>query len=96
MKESTFQRKAIAYLRSAGSYVFNVPGTGMEQKGTPDLLVCHRGLFIAAELKVPGEKPTKLQQYELEKVRTAGGTAAVIESMEALEALLNGRLRIES
>ena len=91
MKESTLQHNAIAYLRNAGAYVFNVPGTGMEQRGTADLLICHRGLFIATELKVSGETPSKLQQYELEKVRKAGGIAAVIESMEELEVLLNAR-----
>ena len=88
-KESTLQRNAIVYLRNAGAYVFNVPGTGMEQRGTADLLICHRGLFIATELKLPGEEPSKLQEYELGRVRKAGGIAAVIESMEELEALLN-------
>lgn len=84
-RESTLQNKVINYLESIGAYVFNVPGTGMERKGTPDLLICYRGEFIAIELKAPGAKPGKLQEYELAKVRRAGGIAKVIHSMEELE-----------
>ena len=84
-RESTLQDKVINYLESIGAYVFNVPGTGMGRKGTPDLLICYQGKFIAIELKVPGAKPSKLQEYELAKVRNAGGIAEVIHSMEELE-----------
>ena len=90
-RESTLQNKVIHYLESIGAYVFNVPGTGLERKGTPDLLVCYHGKFIALEVKMSGGKPTKLQEYELAKVRKAGGVAKVIHSMEELEVLLNAR-----
>ena len=89
MKESTLQRNAIKYLRDHGAYVFNVVGGASQQRGTADLLICYRGLFIATELKVPGKKPSKIQEYELEKVRKAGGKAGAVESMEELETLLN-------
>jgi Holliday junction resolvase len=89
VKESTLQRKAIAYLRASGAYVFKVVGSVMQQKGTPDLLVCYRGRMLGIELKVPGNTPTKLQEVELEKIRQAGGVGAVIEDMESLERLIN-------
>ncbi len=84
-RESTLQNKVIDYLESIGAYVFNVAGTGMGRKGTPDLLICYRGKFIAIEVKMPGGKTSKLQEYELAKVRKAGGIAKVIHSMEELE-----------
>jgi len=88
-REASLQRKVIKYLRERGAYVFKVVGSPMQQRGTPDLLVSYRGRFIAIELKVPGEEPTRLQEYELAKVRESGGVAAVIESMVELERLLS-------
>ncbi len=89
MKESTLQSNAIKRLREQGAYVFNVVGSYAQQRGTPDLLACYQGRFIAIELKVPGKKPFKLQEYELKKIRKAGGIGVVMQSMEELEVLLN-------
>lgn len=80
--ESTLQRRAISLLRQQGAYVFKVVGSPMQQRGTPDLLVCYKGRFIALEIKVPGAKLDKLQEYEMAKIREAGGAAARVESIE--------------
>ena len=45
--------------------------------GDPDLILCVRGRFVALELKAEGEKPRKLQEYKLEKIRKAGGIRLV-------------------
>ena len=81
MKESTLQRKVIALLRKQGAYVFKVVGSPLQQRGTPDLLVCYQGRFLALEPKRPGEKSTPLQEYEMQKVRTALGSAYRVESV---------------
>lgn len=47
--------------------------------GTPDFLLCIYGRFVALELKDSGEKPTKLQEFELEGVRNAGGVSLVAD-----------------
>lgn len=88
MKESTFQRKAIEQLRARGCYVFKPVGSLAQQRGTPDLLICYQGLFVGAELKVEGRKPSKLQELELSKIRNAGGIADAVWSIEELEQLL--------
>lgn len=85
MRESVFQRQIIQYLRASGDYVFKVVGSPMQQRGTPDLLVCHQGLFVAIECKIPGENPSKLQEVEIRKVRQAGGAAGVLTSMDDLQ-----------
>ena len=88
MKESAFQRQVIAALRAQGDYVFKVVGSAMQQRGTPDLLVCHNGLFIAPELKVKGKKLSKLQEYESELINAAGGKSGRVETFEDLWRLL--------
>lgn len=59
---------------------------GMGRSGVPDILVCHRGTFIAIEVKATEKKlPTKLQQHELFKVQKAGGWACVIHATNLLD-----------
>ena len=88
MKESTLQRRIIATLREHGAYVFKAVGSPLQQRGTPDLLVCWQGHFIALELKQPGEKATPMQEHEMKKVQEAGGVAMVVVSVgEVLQCL---------
>mgnify|MGYP003290344298 CR=1 FL=1 len=56
--------------------------------GIPDIIVCHRGHFIALEAKVGKNQPTKLQTVTIEQIRKAGGTAAVVRSVEDVKAAL--------
>lgn len=86
MSESSLQHDIIAALEAAGAYVCNVVHAGRD--GTPDLLVCSRGQFIALEIKLPGRRADPLQQVEAQRVHRAGGLAAVIHSVdEALAAV---------
>lgn len=65
---------------------------GMGRSGVPDILVCHRGSFIAVEVKATiNNKPTKLQEHELWKVQQSGGWACVIHAgnLMDLEGLLS-------
>ena len=56
--------------------------------GIPDIIVCHRGHFIALEAKVGKNQPTKLQPVTIEQIRKAGGTAVVVRSVEDVKAAL--------
>lgn len=47
----------------------------MSRRGVPDLLICYKGQFVAIELKIEGEKPTKLQALKLDEIKVAGGLA---------------------
>ena len=48
-------------------------------RGTPDFLVCLNGYFVALELKKSGkEKPDRLQDHNLTKIRAAGGVSYVV------------------
>ena len=57
--------------------------------GIPDIIVCHKGRFIALEAKVGKNKPTKLQAATIEQIRKAGGTAAVVYSVEDVQAIMS-------
>ena len=52
----------------------------MSRVGCPDLLVCWRGLFVALEVKVPGNPPTKAQLRQMALIREAGGAAVTAPS----------------
>lgn len=47
-------------------------------RGTPDILMCAWGTFVALELKKDGkEKAEPLQEYNLDQIRMAGGYSFV-------------------
>lgn len=58
--------------------------------GIPDIIVCHRGRFIALEAKVGKNQPTKLQAVTIEQIRKAGGTAAVVRSVADVKTIISG------
>lgn len=88
MRESVFQRQVIQYLRSQGDYVFNVVGSPYQARGTADLLVCHKGLFVAIECKAEKGHESALQQRERRIVTAAGGIAEVAKDMAEVKAIL--------
>ena len=57
--------------------------------GIPDIIVCHRGHFIALEAKVGKNQPTKLQPVTIEQIRKAGGTAAVVRSVADVKTIIS-------
>ena len=87
MTELATRTAIIRALRQAGCYVLVT--TGVAQAGTPDLLVCWRGRFLAFEVKTDkGGRVSPSQAFMLRKIAAAGGAALVVRSVrEALEAL---------
>ena len=88
-KEQDYQRKIIKYLESVGAYVVKV--VAASKKGVPDIIACYKGSFIAIEVKTPltRHNTTKLQDYNLKKVREAEGYAIVAVEVEDLFATLS-------
>lgn len=79
MKESQFQTKVIQFLKEHGVYVIKYWGGGRYTKaGVPDIVACINGYFIAIELKTETGRVSKLQEYNLEDIRRAGGAAMVL------------------
>jgi hypothetical protein len=56
-------------------------------RGTPDILICYNGKFFAWELKVSKNKASGLQNYEIYKIKRAGGIARVVTPATLEEAI---------
>lgn len=83
--EKSIQKAIIAWLKARGAYVFNVHGSAYTPKGTPDLLCCVQGVFVAIEVKGEKGKVSELQQHRLDTIAAAGGIAFVARSVADVE-----------
>ena len=92
--EKKVKEKVKRILEELGAYYFS-PATGHGgRKGIPDIIACYKGKFVGIECKAGKNKPTKLQQIELNKIQDAEGIAIVANeatSSDDLEKILNGR-----
>ena len=91
--ETVFRQKVTKWLEA------NLPGSWFESiqqiaiRGTPDLLGCVRGRFVALELKASETSPVQeLQKLKLERIASAGGVALLVypENWESVKNTLMG------
>lgn len=76
--EKQFETKVKAFLNEKGCWILKTWSNGTQREGVPDLLICCKGLFIAIEVKAENGKPSKLQLWNIEQIRKAGGIAIVL------------------
>lgn len=99
--EKSIQQAIIALLRIHGAYVLRinsgaVPIVGKGGKrmfrgavaGTPDIIACYKGKFVAIEVKRGKNEPTELQKARHEEIRRADGIVRVMRDPEEVIALL--------
>jgi len=88
--EALVKKKIRAILDEFGAYYAMPIGTGYGNSGVPDFLVCCNGRFIGIEAKAGSNKPTALQQHNIERIFDAGGYALVIneDNLHVLTELL--------
>ena len=77
-KEKIFENKIKVYLKSIGAYFIKTHGDRFSKVGTPDILACINGRFVAIEVKAENGKPSELQLYHIEQIRKAGGIAYIL------------------
>lgn len=84
MKEKHLQAKILKALRDFGGWwVKYNPGPRYGQAGVPDIIGCYRSIFIALEVKRPGQKPTPLQEATHQEIREIGkGIVQVVTSVD--------------
>lgn len=85
MAESITQKRIIKWIREQGQYAVNIHGHEMQERGIADILCCWDGLFVAIEVKEPGEEPEPIQQYHMEQVAKANGYAFVAHSLDEVK-----------
>jgi len=72
-------------LKQYGVYYIMPIGGAFSTIGVPDFLCCYKGRFIGIEAKAGSNKPTALQEKNLEDIRKAGGVGLVINEKNLIE-----------
>jgi len=78
-------------LKARGIWYCMPMGTGFGNNGVPDFLCCNAGHMLAIEAKAPGKRnnTSALQKDQIDAIRSAGGTAVVVDDVAQLEELLD-------
>lgn len=85
MKEKTIERQIRNYLTQIGAWHIKTHGNMFSRAGTPDILACVNGRFVAIEVKRPGGVISELQKANIELIRKVGGVAFIAYSVEDVE-----------
>lgn len=76
--EVKVKKKVVAQLKALGAYFFYPVTGGYGGSGVPDIVGCYKGNFFAIECKAGKNKPTALQQKNLDAIKAQGGIALVV------------------
>lgn len=76
--EKAVKKKVVAQLKDLGAYYFYPATGGYGASGVPDIVGCYYGRFFAFECKAGKNKPTALQQKNIDEIKAANGIVAVI------------------
>ena len=76
--EGKVKARVVKVLKAHDVYYFFPATHGMGRSGVPDIVCCVDGNFLAIECKAGKGKTTALQDFEIESIRKAGGTALVV------------------
>jgi Holliday junction resolvase len=79
--EAKVKRVVVAQLKELGAYYFYPVTGGYGRSGVPDIVGCYRGRFFAFECKAGANKPTALQQKNLDEITATGGFALVVNEV---------------
>ena len=77
-KEKVFENKIKSYLKSIGAYFIKTHGDRFSRVGTPDIIACVNGHFVAVEVKADKGKPSDLQLHHIQQINNAGGYAVIL------------------
>lgn len=73
--EQRIQGRILKGLKKHGIWATKV--ITANRNGVPDILACHEGCFVAIEVKTPKGRVSKVQEFQIEQIRRAGGIALV-------------------
>ena len=80
--EKLIENSIKRHLDGLGGFYVKTHGNMFSSSGTPDILACINGRFVAIEVKRPGGRVSALQQAKINLIRDAGGIAFVAYSLE--------------
>jgi hypothetical protein len=76
--EAKVKKKVVDVLKKNNAYYFFPATGGYGRSGVPDIVCCYRGIFIGIECKAGSNKPTALQEAEMQKISNAQGFVLVV------------------
>lgn len=82
MREKTVENSIKRYLDNIGAWYIKTHGSMFSKAGTPDIIACVKGTFVAIEVKKPGGVVSELQKAHIKLIQQAGGVAFVTDSLE--------------
>ena len=88
--ETLLKDKMLKEARARGAVIEKLHGSRAQRRGIGDFLICHRGVWINVEVKMPGEKLRSDQKRWIEEINAADGIVPVIENIAALHSVLDG------
>jgi len=90
MLESTLSKKVNKYLKSLENCWFmKIHGSIFQRAGVPDYIGCYKGIFWGIELKVGTNKTSKIQDYMMLLMRSAGGRTIVCYDLIEVKKFMN-------
>jgi len=78
-REVEIQKEIQDYLVALGAWVVKTVETN--KRGTPDIICCLEGRFVAIEVKRPTKGPSPIQQAQIHSIEKANGIAFVAWSV---------------
>lgn len=92
-EEQKIQKKILDFLYKKGFLAVKFNNIGIySTPGFPDIVGCtNKGIFLAIEVKVPGEKPKPHQQAYLDAINKINGIAFYAVSVDEVEKELKKR-----
>ncbi|MFA5161887.1 MAG: VRR-NUC domain-containing protein [Elusimicrobiales bacterium] len=90
LSETRLKQKVLAFLKAEYPRAWVYKAADRWTSGIPDILLCVDGRFMAIELKVGNNQPTRIQKYVLAKIRASGGMATVCRSVEEARNFMKG------
>lgn len=92
--EKSYENKIKRYLKERDCYRVKYFGCSYSEAGTPDILACVNGYFLAIEVKADNGKPSELQLVKIDAIRKAGGFAFVAypSGWQRLKDIIDGLL----
>ncbi len=76
--EAKVKKKVVAVLKEFEAYYFYPLTGGYGRSGVPDIVGCYRGMFFGIECKAGKNKPTPLQQKNLDDISKQDGLALIV------------------
>lgn len=76
--EKKVKNAVVKQLKELGAYYFYPVTGGYGASGVPDIVGCYYGRFFAFECKAGKNKPTPLQQKNIDQITEMKGIVAVI------------------